>query len=75
METMILVGVMSYAALSGIFLIALLRSAARTTEDWAASTLPTSQTLTETNLTTDRACDYEVAVDAPPLMLAVRRRS
>jgi hypothetical protein len=75
METIILIGAVGYAVLSGLFLVALLQSAARTTDDWTTSTLPTNQTLAETNLASGRACDYEAAVDAPPLMLAVRRRS
>mgnify|MGYP000866041219 CR=1 FL=1 len=74
METIILIGAVSYAVLSGLFLIALLQSAARTTDDWTMSTLPTNQTLAETDPVSGRACGDQVAVDTP-LMLVLRRRS
>jgi len=45
MMTVILAGTVTYLVLSGVLLLALLRSAARTSDDWTMSTMSANQTL------------------------------
>ena len=75
METIILIGAVGYAVLSGLFLVALLQSAARTSDDWKLSTLSNHQTLAETKPRPGSSVWWRGSADTPSLMVADRRRS
>ena len=73
METIILIGTGAYFVFSGMLLIALLRSATRTSADWSAYTLMVNVQLAESSHDADRAHGH-VAADASPQAAADRQR-
>lgn len=65
MATIVLVSIIGYFALSSIFMIALLRSAARTSEDWTTSIAPTNEVPAQTAADAGQACDVAILVPSP----------
>ena len=54
MATLILMSAVGYLVLSGLLLIALMQSAARTSDDWLASMMSVNRRLAEANPDSDR---------------------
>lgn len=73
MATIVLVSVIGYFALSSIFLIALLRSAARTSEDWTTSIVPANEVPAQPAADAGRVCD--VAILVPSRVASDRQHS
>ena len=74
MAIIILISAVAYFVFSSVLLIALLRSAARTSADWAAYMLLVNVQLTESTSDSGRACGHLAAGDAPPRGAADRQR-
>ena len=74
MATIIMIGLAAYLIFSGVLLMALLRSAARTSADWAAYTLLVNVQLTTRTQNSDRAHGQVAAGDAPPRVAVDRQR-
>ena len=73
MATIIFISAGAYIVFSGVLLIALLRSAARTSADWAAYLLLVNLSLTESTSESGQACGQRAAGDAPPQVAATRQ--